>query len=211
MSQRVPCELCGTSILEVTAKYNDGMCAPCVQGRARKEREEYIKQNKKDVNRFEGVDSDVEIIKIMHQPKKYDTLVNNIPYHKKLYELYRDLNNQEVYELVEYAIKLIQDKDQDQAEEVLIFLACMTKVNLDEALELCIENEIFYPDGIYRECGPKVSSKLLKVIESGWRHDIPGCLAYGTDAEVVDFFKRVEGNEPEEARKLSVRAHEFSH
>lgn len=27
--KRIPCPNCGTPILEVTAKYNDGMCAPC--------------------------------------------------------------------------------------------------------------------------------------------------------------------------------------
>ena len=122
MSERVPCKSCGTSILEVTAKYNEGMCAPCVQEKARKEREEFIRQNKKDVNLYAGVDTDVEIIKIMHQPKKYDPLIYYTPYDKTLYELYRGLNDQEISELVKYSIKLIEDDDQDQAKEVLIFL-----------------------------------------------------------------------------------------
>ena len=211
MSERVPCQICGTSILEVTAKYNDGFCAPCVQAKARKEREEFIRQNKKDVDLYSGVDSDVEIIKIMHRPKKYNPLINYLPYQRKLYELYRGLNEQEVQELVNYAIELIEDEDQDQAEYILIYLACLTDADLDKALEVCIQNEIFYPEGIYRECGEGISEILIDKLKSGWRYDIPSVLAYGKSEQVTNFFNELESNEPEETKGSSVRAHEHSH
>jgi hypothetical protein len=67
-TERVPCrtEGCGNTILPVTAKTNDGYCMPCVQNRRREERDEYIRQNRREVDPYAGITDAVEMLRVMH-------------------------------------------------------------------------------------------------------------------------------------------------
>lgn len=86
MGERIPCitEGCKATILQITADRTGGYCMPCYQRMKRKEREEFIKKNRKDVNLYANISDPVEILKIMHKPKKCNPLDNYVKYEKVL-------------------------------------------------------------------------------------------------------------------------------
>jgi hypothetical protein len=86
MSERIPCKnkTCSGSILPAIAEKTGGYCRPCLNAMKRKEQEEYIKKNRRDVNLYEGITDLAEILIIMHQPRSYDPLINYLSYEKSL-------------------------------------------------------------------------------------------------------------------------------
>lgn len=97
-AKRIPCKNknCDKTILEATAKNTGGYCYPCHNAIQAKEREEYIRKNRRDVNLYEGINNPVEIIKIMHKDKKYDSLIKYIDYSKTKEEMYADISADDI-------------------------------------------------------------------------------------------------------------------
>lgn len=89
---RIKCsaERCANTILPVTAKANDGLCAPCL---ARKRKElKFIRENKREVDPFAGISDPVEILRRLHTQPEYDPLIVYAPPPKPAEELYAELN-----------------------------------------------------------------------------------------------------------------------
>lgn len=82
MSERLPCQTpgCTGKILPATALKTGGICMPCYQQKKAMERQAYIEQNRKEVNRYAGIHDPVEILTIMHSPRKPDPLIKEVPY-----------------------------------------------------------------------------------------------------------------------------------
>jgi len=57
LSERIPCrsEVCKGTILRTTADRTGGYCMPCYQEIKRKEEEEFIKKNRKNVNLYASI------------------------------------------------------------------------------------------------------------------------------------------------------------
>ncbi|MEO2603933.1 hypothetical protein [Clostridium butyricum] len=98
MSNRIPCksEGCNSTILQTTAERTGGYCMPCYQKIKRKEEEEFIKKNRKDINLYDSISDPAEIIKIMHTPKKYNPLENYLKYEKSIEEIYGILSKEDI-------------------------------------------------------------------------------------------------------------------
>ncbi|WP_461612101.1 hypothetical protein [Clostridium sp. Marseille-QA1073] len=64
MSERIPCrsEGCKGTILRTTADRTGGYCMLCYQEIKRKEEEEFIKKNRKNVNLYANITDPVEIL-----------------------------------------------------------------------------------------------------------------------------------------------------
>ena len=64
--KRIPCKnkTCDKTVLELTAKTTGGYCYPWYNAMQAKEREEYIRKNRIDINIYEGINDPVEIIKL---------------------------------------------------------------------------------------------------------------------------------------------------
>ncbi len=62
---RIPCrsKSCTNTILPATASANDGFCMPCVQKRKRADRNEFIRQNRRTADLYEGITDQAEIIR----------------------------------------------------------------------------------------------------------------------------------------------------
>lgn len=45
---------------------------PCVHRRRREEREEYIRQNRREVDPYAGIADPVEILRVLHTPRPHD-------------------------------------------------------------------------------------------------------------------------------------------
>ncbi|MFC3803549.1 hypothetical protein [Cohnella sp. GCM10012308] len=109
MTERLPCQNadCSATILPATALKTGGTCMPCHQKKLAREREAYILQNRKDVDRYDGVTEPVEILMIMHAPRPYDPLVRENPFPKRAQELYHQLTAAEREQMETYAISLM--------------------------------------------------------------------------------------------------------
>lgn len=137
MSERIPCQTsgCKGSILPATALKTGGICMPCHQRKLALEEKAYIEQNRKDIDLYAGVNDPVEILKIMHKPRRLSPLEHVIPYHKTAQELYRQLTESERERLETYAIELMEEDDFDQAETILLSLICFSSASIERGLE----------------------------------------------------------------------------
>lgn len=81
MDERIPCKnpQCSHFILPATAARTEGYCMPCVQARYRQEQEEYIRKNRKTIDAFSGITNPVEMLKLVHEPREHDPLIEWIP------------------------------------------------------------------------------------------------------------------------------------
>ena len=77
MTHRIPCKspACTSTILQETAARTNGYCMPCVQAQQQREHDEYIKKYKKIVNVFAGLSDPIAMLKLVHQPRKFDALI----------------------------------------------------------------------------------------------------------------------------------------
>src|SRR6266576_1733238 len=118
--ERIPCrtEGCGNTILPATATANDGYCMPCVQKQRRKERDKYIRQNRREENPYAGITDVVEIIRVMHTPRSHDPLVIFRPPSKSAEELYSELDADQADRLMTVAADAMHAGNEDFAEDV---------------------------------------------------------------------------------------------
>ncbi|MFF2483785.1 DUF1963 domain-containing protein [Paenibacillus sp. NPDC058071] len=215
MSERIPCQTsgCGANILPATALKTGGICMPCHQKKLAMEKEAYILQHRKDVDRYYGIEDPVEILKIMHAPRKYNPLERDVPYHKSEQELYHQLSEVERERIEAYAISLIDQEDFDQAETILLSLVCFTNARIERGLNALFHNEQYDPGILYKEAGPSIRDELIHLVksESDDRNHLLLALAWIGDEEVVRLFAEWRENPPQWASRLYIPPENYAH
>lgn len=143
MDERIPCKnpQCSHFILPATAARTEGYCMPCVQARYRQEQEEYIRKNRKTIDAFSGITNPVEMLKLVHEPREHDPLIEWIPCPIPTDELYKKLSDDESRDMVDYAEELFDSGWQEEAQEIALCLAAFTRANLDNFLRQVINEE----------------------------------------------------------------------
>lgn len=214
MSDRLPCSTpgCAATILSTTALKTGGICMPCHQKKLRLEKETYVLQNRRDVNWFQGITDPVEILKIMHTPRKYNPLENFLPYHKSAQEIYHQLNEVERERIETYAISLIDIGDFNQAETILLSLLCFTNARIERGLSAIFQKEIYYPGILYKDASPVIRDELIHRVEhnSVNRNHLLLSLAWIGDEEVIRLFAKWRENPPQWASTLFVCPENYS-
>ncbi|HZG77067.1 MAG TPA: DUF1963 domain-containing protein [Paenibacillus sp.] len=215
MSERLPCQSpgCSATILPTTVLKTGGICMPCHQKRLAAEKQAYIKQNRKDVNRYTGLIDPVEILKIMHTPRQYNPLENEIPYHKSAQELYHQLTKAERERLENYAITLIHEGDFDRAETILLSLVCFTNDRIERGLDALFRKGRYYPGILYKNAGPKIRDELIHLVDrdSENREHLLLALAWISDGEVLQLFARWRKNPPPWASEFYLPPENYAH
>ncbi|GAA0125655.1 DUF1963 domain-containing protein [Clostridium sp. CTA-19] len=216
MSERIPCitEGCKATILQITADRTGGYCMPCYQKMKRKEREEFIKKNRKDVNLYANITDPVEILKIMHKPKKCNPLENYVKYEKSIEEMYTFLCKEDIEKMKDYAINLIESENIEMAQDILLSIVCYTNTEVEECLKALIKKNECYPDIIFKDASSDVRDYLIgQVIEEvdtlSLNHVLRS-LAWIGDERVVDLFYQWRKNPPKWRNKLYVPPEEYS-
>ena len=92
---------------------------PCVHAAAKKERDEFVRKNRRDVDDFAGITDPVEVLKIIHKPRKYGPLVNWIPPATSTDQIYTGLNRADQQRLAKHAESLIGTERNAEAEEIV--------------------------------------------------------------------------------------------
>ncbi len=207
-TERVLCrtEGCTNTILLVTAKANDGYCMPCVQKRRREEREEYIRQNRREVDPYAGTTDPVEIIRVLHTRRPHDPLVIFRPSPQSTEELYSRLNAEQAGRLMTMAADAMRAGNEDFAEDIAKSLATLTDYPLDLMLEAWIERNHFWPSVVFRSAGAAIRDAVVGALESGTANAnlALSALAWIGDAKVRELFREWEASPPRWRSSLHV-------
>ncbi|MCR3759229.1 DUF1963 domain-containing protein [Clostridium felsineum] len=211
---RIPCknsECKGMPLLSTVEK-TGGYCMPCFTEIKRKEKEKYIKKNRKDINLYEGITDLVEILIIMHNPKKYDPFKNYLPYEKTVEEIYEALTLEDIQKLKGYVIQLIKEKQIDKAEEIIIELACFTKVALTDCLEILIKSKNYRPSIGFKGASEEVRDVLIEEIEKNEndRNELLLALSWIGDKRIVSLFNEWKSQPPVWKEKLYIEPEEYA-
>ncbi len=171
---------------------------PCYQQKKALEHQAYIEQNRKEVNRYAGIDDPVEILKIMHGPRKFDPLIREVPYPRTAQEIYQGLTEEERGRMESYAVDLLEE-DTDQAEMILLSLACFTVGEIRQGLEAFMREEMYHPAILFKEAGPDIREQLIEKVgsDAANRNHLLLALAWIGDEAVVKQFAAWRESPPE--------------
>ncbi len=164
-NDRVLCKSpdCRRTILPQTAKKTNGYCMVCVRERKNRERQEYIRKNQRLVNPYDGLGDPLEILEIMHSPRRsYDPLVVFASYEKTADEVISDLDGQQLQNLT-LRTRDLWLSNIELAENLTRSLAAFTSHPLDPILIQMIELGIFYPPFVYARSSDTVRDLLLSL------------------------------------------------
>jgi hypothetical protein len=196
----------------VTAKANDGLCAPCLGRKRKEERAKFIRENKREVDPFAGITDPVEILRTLHTPRKYDPLIAYGPPPKPAEELYAELNKADAIRLMDIASKARLAGKDDFAEEIAKSLATLTTFSLDQMLKAWISRNDYWPAIIFRNAGPEIRDAVVSALDAGTanaNHAL-SALAWIGDAVVQDRFRRWDKENPPWRKKLYIPPSEYS-
>lgn len=188
---------------------------PCVNARYRQEQEEYIRKNRKTIDAFSGISDPVEMLKLVHEPREHDPLIEWVPCPIPTDELYKKLSADECRYMADYAEDLFDSGYEDDAQEIALCLAAFTRANLDNFLRLVIneeELELASPLPFHR-APPDVRDALLQKVETDAenRDGILCALAWIGDEVVVERFNRWRQEPPSWSASLYVLPHHYAH
>ncbi|NFG24335.1 hypothetical protein FDF11_11650 [Clostridium botulinum] len=213
--KRIPCKNknCDKTILEATTKKTGGYCYPCYNAIQAKEREEYIRKNRRDVNLYDGINDPVEIIKIMHKDKKYDPLIKYIDYSKTKEEMYDILSTNDIEKLKKYAMELYKNNN-DEWEQILLHLVCFTGANIDECLKILIDDCKIYEPSLFKNASDDIAKLLIEKLECkddrvSINHILISLAMIGNH-RVVEAFNEWKKNEPEFSKDLYCKPYEYA-
>ncbi|MCO6045724.1 DUF1963 domain-containing protein [Aeoliella sp. ICT_H6.2] len=200
MPEKVVCTNpgCSNMILPSTAERTGGPCMPCYQKAKAAEREAFIRDNRKDVNVFDGVNDPVEIIKLIHSDRPRDPLINYIPYPTPADQVYLSLSDAEQVRLAEYAETLLGTDRQDEGEAICGSLASFTHANLERCLRKLVERKNFWPSFVFRTASAELRDELFAHVETDDENRlvILMALAWIGDSEVMREFTFWRDNPP---------------
>ena len=162
MAERIACcnPDCAHFILPITAQKNDGYCMPCVHEAARIARQEEIRRGRRDVNAFEGVDDPVEILKIYHAPRKYDAMVNWIPYSRPVREVYEALSDKDFGKLVDHIVMLGGEDPSGEVSDFCMGLLAYSSRDLSGLVEKLVDVNCFYPSEVFAHATSQTAAPL---------------------------------------------------
>jgi hypothetical protein len=211
---RIKCaaEGCSNTILQATAKANNGLCAPCLARKQKEERAKFIRENKREVDPFAGITDPVEILKILHTPRKYDPLIAYAPPPKPAEELYAELNKADAIRLMDIASKARLAGKDDFAGDIAKSLATLTIFPLDQMLKAWLSRNDFWPAIIFRNAGPEIRDAVVSALDADTtnaNHAL-SALAWIGDAVVQDRFRRWDKENPPWRKKLYIPPSEYS-
>lgn len=203
---------CSNLILEATAERTGGYCMPCVQAASRTEREEFVLKNRRDVNEFAGITDAVEVLKIFHRPRRYDPLINWIPYPTPIDSVYLSLSDTEKRRLSEYAEKSIGTERNEEAESICLCLSAFTDARLDGCTRQFVSHSRFWPSLIFRGAPSDVRDELLARVnrDKDNRNHILLALAWIGDSTVVEHFDGWRRNPPTWRDSLNIAPEDYS-
>ncbi|ASA20416.1 DUF1963 domain-containing protein [Paenibacillus donghaensis] len=214
MTERIECQTpgCSATILPATAAKTGGYCMPCHQEQQREEQRIFIEQNRKEVDLYEEITDPVEVLRIMHTSRRYDPLIEYVPYPLNREQLYTALSLEEAERMQAYALELLEAGDEDTATEILASLVCYSGKLLDNCWLELMEQNVYNPAILFKDAPPSIRNLLLEKVEihSGNRNPLLLALAWIGDEAVVQQFLEWRRAAPEWAQELYVTPERYA-
>ena len=134
----------------------------------------------------------VEVLKILHRPRKFNPLVNWLPYPTPTDEVYSSLSIADQTRLAEYAASLIGTARNDEAEDITLCLAAFTNANLDNCLRTLVNAGSIWPSLPFYRSPSDVRDELIARVDedASNRNHILCALAWIGDQRIVELFAR---------------------
>ena len=185
---------------------------PCVQAAEKKERDEYVRKNRRDLNEFEGITDPVECLKIIHHPSKFDPLINQIPHATPTDQLYIELSHSDQLRLARHAESLIGSDRNDEAEEIVSCLAAFTDAPLENCLRRFLDHGKVWPSLPFCRASSDIRDELIDMVERKGvnRNHILLALAWIGDPTVVELFGHWKVRPPSWTESLYIPPHDYS-
>jgi len=206
---RIPCksEDCLATILPTTAEKTGGYCMPCRQEMEHQERQQYIKENRKDVDLYEGIDDPVEILKIMHTPSSHDPLIHYIPYVLNKEQIYVSLSEEDTDRMLGYGMSLVDSGDEDRSQDILLSLLCYKNKSLATSIQGLISYDLYYHGILFKDASEEERDQLLNQVEhdEDSRNHLLVALAWIGDEQVVKRFCDWRKSPPQWVEELHIR------
>jgi hypothetical protein len=212
--ERVPCrtEGCGNTIQPATVKRNNGYCGPCFNRIALQAHEQYIRENRRDVDLYAGVTDPVEILTIYHQPRDPDSLVNYLPCPRSVDSYYAALTDQQAARLLEFALHERSMGNRYAGHAVSCCLAAFTDHCLEPLINGLIGPQRYEPPIMYRNAGDEIATQIIEVLptDSLTLDHALCCLAWiGTDM-VAAFFAQADRTRPAWTELLNIEPGQYA-
>ncbi|SKB01357.1 hypothetical protein SAMN04244570_2698 [Sporosarcina newyorkensis] len=208
MTKRIPCktEGCNATILPSTAAKTGGICMPCRQDQERKKQQAYIEQHRKTVNLYDGLTDQVDILKVMHAPRKYDPLIQYNPFPLSMEQLYISLSNQEAELMLKYTMELLAVNNESEAEEILLSLVCYRDDTISDALPELIQRGLFHNPILFKDAPQDIRDQLLERViwDEDNRNHLLLVLGWIGDVKVIDQFREWQLRQPTWTEQLYV-------
>lgn len=200
MTSRVSCRSpsCTRTILPSTALETGGICMPCVQRKAAEEYKKYVEENKKIINPYQGLSNPVDIIKVYHEPRPRDDLIEYLKYSQPIEQVYASLTNTQIQELIDYSLFLFH-KDSSRLPDVIPCLVSFTDADISPILKPMIDENLFYPSYCFRKANDPIMDLLLARVKDSFDKEkevsqelnaMLLALAWIEKDAVTNFFKR---------------------
>jgi hypothetical protein len=191
---------------------------PCVQAKARREREEFIRNNRRDVDPYKGLDDPFEILKVMLHPQKPDPLVRLLPCPRAAEDLYAELDAKQTAALLQHATSLPKRRRFEQAEDIARCLTAFTEADISPLLRAFVSAGHFYPGFIFLRATPDIRDLLIERLARVHkernrqiiRNHLLSALAWIGDDCVVDLFGQWHISPPSWAKTLHVPPDKYS-
>ena len=214
MTERVQCntEGCNHQILAATAERTGGYCMPCVQAKKRADNERFIRENRKDVDLFQGVTDPVEIIRLHHTKHERDPLIRYMPFKGSIEQIYQSLSEFDEARLVEISIREAEKGNLDFIEYACLELAAFRRPNYSKLHKYMVKKRIYYPALIFKDASEDIVQGLLDNLEidNDNANHILLCLAWAGGEKVLKAFSSWQQQAPAWSSSLYIPPQDYS-
>jgi hypothetical protein len=189
---------------------------PCVQEQARQKHEAYVQANRRDVDPYAGIDDPLEILKIVHQPRKLDPLVRYAPPAKSTDALYAELDSGQIAALVRHAHALLKKGDTHTAQDMAACLVAFVSADISSLQQELIRVQELRPEFLFHRAAPKIRDLLTQHLARVAGRDrlltdkLLCALAWVGDERVVELFAGWRAQPPHWATDLHIPPHQYS-
>lgn len=149
----------------------------------------------------------------MHKDKEYDPLIKYIDYPRTKEEMYAVLSPDDVEQLKKYAMELYTN-DNDDWEQILLYLVCFKGANIDECLKVLIHDRKIYEPSLFKSASDDIAEVLIEKLRYkddrvSMNHVLISLAMIGND-RVVKAFNEWKKNEPKFSRYLYCKPYLYS-
>ncbi len=209
MTRKIKCQNteCTAMILPATAEKTDGVCMPCQRKAKQIAKEKYIRENRKDIDPYQGISDLVELLKINFEisQKNYDPLINYLPCKYSSEELYGMMSQQQVTQLIDEVVQ----NNAYYGDQIIGEIALFTEADMTNALIFYMELEAYSPSYMFRAASSQITQNLISNVSTNPDKILQALSSIRTD-QVLAQFSQWREHPPKWTAELFIPPEEYA-